>query len=99
MKINLDKIPPDAIFLFIEILDKMEIDIFNLPIHENMSGDEAGTILMKAFVFKIPKVREEINELVEIIIGRKPESAAELIKVVADLIGVEDIKSFFTLLG
>jgi len=96
MKLDLNKIPSDAIFLFIEILDKMEIDIFNLPINENMTGDEAATVIMKNVVFRIPKVKEEFKDLIEIVTGKRPDTAKQIFDAIKELTGVESLKDFFT---
>ena len=95
-KIDLNKIDPDALFLLIEIMDKLDIDIFSLPIGEEMSGEQAGKIIMKALIYKLYKVKTEIYKLIELINGKEPESVAEVLEVISNLMGVEDFKDFFT---
>lgn len=94
--IDLNKIDPDALFLLLEIMDKLDIDIFSLPINEEMSGEQAGKIIMKTLIFKLYKVKNEVYQLVELIIGKKPGSVAEVLETISNLMGVEDFKDFFT---
>lgn len=97
MKIDYNKVPDDAIYLFLEILDKADINIFELEgISEDMDVKQAGVLFLKVIMKNLKKVRVEVLQLLELVTGRESDgSVGWIISAIQDISGVEDLKSFF----